>query len=145
MLSEYVKSTLVRKRLSSTAPFHCRFERIARGDSKCLSNSVTFGAPLANGVPAAPFAHCVGMEWTLARYVVQAGVGAAAPTHMSCCTPLGNPVLSSAEPIDCALGVLWKMPTPPRMTARGPRTAPSNAPTWPAVPYVQENPIRGLR
>src|SRR5215510_10250824 len=145
MFSEYVKSTFVRKRLSSIAPPHCRFERSARGDSKCLSNSVTLGAPLANGVLAAPFKHSVGMAPMFPRYVVQSGVGAAAPTHMSCCTPLGNPVLSRDAPIVCAVGVLWKMPTPPRTTARGPRTAPSNAPTWLAVPYVHENPIRGLR
>src|SRR5215510_183877 len=112
MFSEYVKSTFVRKRLSRIAPPHCRFERSARGDSNRLSKSVTFGAPLANGVLAAPFKHSVGMAPMFPRYVVQSGVGAAAPTHINCCTPLGKPVLSSAVPMVCAVGVLWKMPTP---------------------------------
>ena len=51
----------------------------------------------------------------------------------------------AAVPIACAFGVLWKMPMPPRTTARGPRTAPSNAATWLAVPSVYENPMRGLK
>ena len=58
-------------------------------------------------------------------YAAQSGDGAAAPTHANCCTPLGRPVLSIAEPIAAAFGVLWNMPMPPRTTARGPRNAPS--------------------
>src|SRR5476649_1154810 len=77
-------------------------------------------------------------------YDVQSGIGVAAPTHESCCTALGNPVLSMAEAMRLALGVFWKTPMPPRTTARGPRIIPSNIVICGAVPYVYENPTRGL-
>jgi hypothetical protein len=52
--------------------------------------------------------------------------------------------LATALPIRFAFGVLWNTPMPPRTTARGFRTAPSNAEICAAVPYVHENPMRGL-
>ena len=66
------------------------------------------------------------------------------PTQVSCCTPFASPVLVMACAMSCDPGVFWKMPMPPRTTARGTRAAPSNAPICGAVPYVQENPTRGL-
>src|SRR6266576_5626508 len=104
-----------------------------------------FGAELANTVPAVPSAHCVGTAPAFVMYADQSGVGAAMPTQVNCCTALARPVLSIAVPMSVAFGVLWKMPTPPRTTARGPRTAPSKPPIRAAVPYVHENPTRGLR
>jgi hypothetical protein len=95
---------------------------------------VTFGAALEKTVPDVPSAQRVGIEPSLAAYEAQSGVGAAMPTQAICCTALGKPVLSSAEPMDCAVGVLWNMPMPPRTTARGPRTAPWNAAICAAVP-----------
>jgi hypothetical protein len=53
-------------------------------------------------------------------------------------------VLSIADPMVLAFGVCWKMPMPPRITARGPRNAPWNALTWLSEPYVHEKPMRGL-
>src|SRR3954465_12127112 len=78
-------------------------------------------------------------------YCAHCGVGAAAPTQFTCCTAFASPVLSIEEPITDACGVFWNTPIPPRTTARGPRTAPSNAATCGASPIVFENPRRGLK
>ena len=56
-----------------------------------------------------------------------------------------NPVDATAALISCDGAMFWNTPTPPRTTARGPRTAPSKAATWGASPYVHEKPSRGLR
>src|SRR5512146_2243845 len=75
----------------------------------------------------------------------QSGVGVDAPTQTSCCGPLANPVLAIAWFTNAGLGEPRNTPTPPRITARGTIAAPGNAPMWAAEPYVQENPMRGLR
>ena len=49
MLREYVTSTLAVKRFRRIGPFHCRFDRRLRVAAQLSANSVTFGAPLANG------------------------------------------------------------------------------------------------
>src|SRR5256885_715152 len=78
-------------------------------------------------------------------YVLHAGTGVADPTHVICCTALGNPVLSIAEPTVPVCGRFWKRPMPPRTTARGPRAAPANDAICAPVPYVHEKPARGLK
>jgi hypothetical protein len=77
-------------------------------------------------------------------YRSQSGIGAAVPTQVICCTALGKPVFSTAEPMSVVAGVFWKRPIPPRTTARGPRTAPANPAICAAVPSVHEKPMRGL-
>jgi len=56
-----------------------------------------------------------------------------------------SPVLSIEEPIRFVDGVFWNMPMPPRSTALGTLAAPANPAICEALPYVHENPTRGLR
>src|SRR5580704_3033390 len=144
MFSEYVPSSVAENRLSRMGTFHCRLERRLFCGAKYLVKRVTCGAELANTVPLVPSAHVVGIDAGFSAYAFQSGTGVAAPTHVICCNPLGNPVLSIAEPMLCAESVFSNSPTPPRTTARGPRTMPSNAASCGASPYVHENPTRGL-
>src|SRR5688500_3109257 len=97
---------------------------------------------LANGVE--PPTHVVGIVAGSLAYAVQSGTGVAVPTQVICCTALGRPVLSSADPTRLVPGIFWKRPTPPRTTALGPRTAPRNDAICGALPYDHENPTRGL-
>src|SRR5881394_4627743 len=132
------------RRLPSTGPFHCRFDRRLRGAAKFFANRKTLGALLAKTVPLVPSAQVVGIVDRSLVYCGQFGTGVAGPTQLSCCTAFGRPVLSSAWPRSVVAGVFWKRPTPPRTTARGMRAAPSKLAICGAVPYVHEKPARGL-
>src|SRR6266576_269768 len=100
-------SQLALRRLFRIGPLQLTLERTLRGDWKSVANRLTLG--------------------TLLAYALQSGIGTALPTQLSCCTAVARPVLSTAFPTRFAFGVLWKTPMPPRTTARGLRTAPSNA------------------
>src|SRR5258705_8918378 len=121
-LSEYVRLSDVENRLRSVAPLQPTLERTLRDATKSGEKAVTFGTTFANGVFAPP-THCVGMSDGSETYAFQFGTGVAVPTQVTCCTALGSPVLSSAEPISPVPGTFCNTPTPPRTTARGPRTA----------------------
>src|SRR5690349_1907727 len=95
-------------RFFSTLPDHCRFDRRLLGATYLSENIVTTGAASANTEPVLPSAHRSGIRLGFDEYVVQFGIGVAGPTHVICCRPLGNPVLSSAEPIALTPGVFWK-------------------------------------
>ena len=69
-----------------------------------------------------------------AAYAVQSGMGAAGPTHVSCWSDEGSPVLSMAFCSSCVPGVFWNTPTPPRSTARGARIIPGSSASWSACP-----------
>src|SRR3954454_19214453 len=138
-------SQLALRRLFRIGPLQLMFERTLRGDWKSLANRLTLGTLLANTLPSEPSAHCDGMALGSLAYALQSGIGTALPTQLSCCTAVARPVLDTAFETRFAFGVLWKTPIPPRTTARGLRTAPSNAAICGAVPYAQEKPMRGLR
>src|SRR5688572_27103389 len=110
---------LVENRLFTVGPVQLRFDRMLRGETKSLPKTVTFGAALANGLdPDPPPTHVVGIDDGSVAYALQSGTGVAFPTHVTCWTALGSPVLSSAEPTVLVPGRFWKIPMPPRTTAR---------------------------
>src|SRR5689334_12851784 len=117
---------LVAYRLSSRLPFHDRFVLTVRCGRKSRENRVTLGDGFANTVPVVPSAQRSGTVVALVAYSLQSGIGTAGPTQYTCCTPLGSPVLSSAEPSCPALEPFVNTPMPPRTTARGVRDAPEN-------------------
>src|SRR4051812_4504181 len=137
-------SQLALSRLFRIGPLQLMLLRTLRGDWKSVANRLTFGTLLANTVPSEPSAHCDGTAPGSLEYAPQSGIGTALPTQLNCCTAVARPVLDTALPTRFAFGVLWKTPMPPRTTARGLRTAPSNAAICGAVPYVHEKPMRGL-
>src|SRR4029453_14957114 len=106
----------VESRLPSVGPDHCRFDRTLLGATKLLAKRLTLGAASENTVPVVPSAHLSGMLPPIEPNAVQAGVGVAAPMHVICWTPLGRPVLSSADAIWLMAGVFWNSPMPPRTT-----------------------------
>src|SRR5258705_6529512 len=138
-------SQLALRRLLRIGPLQLMLERTLRGDWKSVANRLTLGTLLAKTVPMVPSATCAGTTPGSLAYALQSGIGTALPTQLNCCTAVARPVLDTAFPTRFAFGVLWKTPMPPRTTARGLRTAPSNAAICAAVPYVQEKPMRGLR
>src|SRR5437763_36209 len=137
-------SQLALRRLLRIGPLQLTLERTLRGDWKSLAKRLTLGTLLANTLPSDPSAHCDGTAPGSFAYALQSGIGTALPTQLNCCTAVARPVLEMALPTRFDVGVLWKTPMPPRTTARGLRTAPSNAAICGAVPYVHEKPMRGL-
>src|SRR5215204_6995223 len=118
---------LAENRPSSRLPVQDRFERTDRCGRKPDANSVTLGDGLANTVPVVPSAQRTGTNVGSTAYCVQSGIGTAGPTQKICWVLPGSPVLSSADPIWPEPDALVKTPTPPRITARGPRAAPAKA------------------
>src|SRR5262245_24878075 len=98
-LTEYVPSILVEKRASRMLPLHDRLERTVRCGRNAGETRYTFGAVVEKTVPVVPSVHVLGIDDEFDAYAAHCGTGAASPTHMICCEPVGKPVLSSAAPI----------------------------------------------
>ena len=65
---------------------------------KSLANMLTLGAVLENTELEVPEAHCEGIKLAFVAHDAQSTTGVAIPTHVSCCRPVDNPVLSTAPP-----------------------------------------------
>src|SRR3954462_13148864 len=125
-------------RLASTAPRQLISVEIRLEGAYFGSTSVTDGRLLAKTDPPVPSAHCDGTESGNCAYRSQRGVGVASPTHVSCCTALGRPVLLATRVTSDADGACWNTATPPPMRARGPRRSPSMNEICCASPSVFE-------
>ena len=90
-LSEYVPSTLVVKRPSSTLPFHDRFERTVRCGRKSSREQRHVRRRVREHRSRRAVGAAVGNGRRVGRVRVQSGIGTAGPTQKICCVPLGKP------------------------------------------------------
>ena len=67
-------------------------------------NEDPIGRCLKIGGDTVPCSQVVGVAEGFVRYRSQSGTGVAEPTQVSCCTPVGKPVLSIAPPMSCVPG-----------------------------------------